>query len=114
MQRSTSRRATRMADQIMRELSRIIVEESQDPRLEMVSITGVRMNRDFSIAEVLYTHIKGREYIPQLEKAFTQASGFLRTSLGKRLNMRRIPTMRFTWDEFLEEMVYDRIDRSDS
>ena len=114
MQRTTSRRATRMADQIMRELSRIIVEESQDPRLEMVSITGVRMNRDFSVAEVLYTHIKGREYQPQLDKAFIQASGFFRTALGRRLNMRRIPTLRFSWDEFLEEMVYDRIDRPDS
>ena len=114
MQRSTSRRATRMADQLMREIGRIIVEESQDPRLELVSITGVRLNRDFSIAEVMYTHIKGKEYIPELEKGFAKARGFLRSRLGQRLRMRRIPELRFTWDDFLEEMVYDHIDGQDS
>ncbi len=109
MQRSTSRRATRMADQIMRELSKIMVEESQDPRLDQVSITGVRMNRNFSIAQVMYTHIKGKTAIPDLEKGFAKANGFLRSRLGQRLRMRRIPELRFTWDDFLEEMVYDHI-----
>ena len=114
MQRTTSRRGTRMADQLMRELSRIMVEESQDPRLELVSITGVRLNRDFSIAEVLYTHIKGKAGIPEIEKGFAHSVGFLRSRLGKRLRMRRVPELRFTWDEFLEEMVYDHIDGQDS
>ncbi|WP_462323465.1 30S ribosome-binding factor RbfA [Desulfoplanes sp.] len=114
MQRSTSRRATRMADQIMRELSKIIVEESQDPRLDLVSITGVRLNRDFSVAEVMYTHINGRGYIPELEKGFVQATGFLRSKLGKRLKMRHVPELRFTWDDFLEDMVYDHIGEQDS
>ncbi|GAU09612.1 30S ribosome-binding factor RbfA [Desulfoplanes formicivorans] len=114
MQRTTSRRGTRMADQLMRELSRIMVEESQDPRLELVSITGVRLNRDFSIAEVMYTHIKGKGSIPELEKGFAQAAGFLRSRLGQRLRMRRVPELRFTWDDFLEEMVYDHIDGQDS
>ncbi len=114
MQRSTSRRATKMADQLMRELSSIMIEESQDPRLELVSITGVRLNRDFSIAEVLYTHIKGRDAIPELEKGFAKATGFLRSRLGQRLKMRRIPELRYTWDDVLEEMVYDHIDGQNS
>ncbi len=93
----------------MRELGRIMIEDSQDPRLELVSITGVRLNRDMSVAEVMYTHIKGKGVIPELEKGFAKAKGFLRSRLGQRLNMRRIPELRFIWDEFLEEMVYDHI-----
>ncbi|HKK34325.1 MAG TPA: 30S ribosome-binding factor RbfA [Desulfomicrobiaceae bacterium] len=107
MQRATTRRSQRMSDQIMRELSRILVEEIQDPRLEMLSITGVRMNRDFSIAEVLYTHIKGQEAIPEIEKGLAKAKGYLRSQLGRRLTLRGVPDLRFTWDTFLEEMVYD-------
>jgi len=114
MQRATTRRSERMADQIMRELSRILVEEIQDPRLSLLTISGVRMNRDFSIAEVLYTHINGREGIPDIEKGLSKAKGYLRSQLGKRLKMRAIPDLRFTWDTFLEEMVYEHGAEKDS
>lgn len=114
MQRATTRRSERMADQIMRELSRILVEEIQDPRLSLLTISGVRMNRDFSIAEVLYTHINGKEAIPDIEKGLSKAKGYLKSQLSKRLKLRAIPDLRFTWDTFLEEMVYDHGAEKDS
>jgi len=104
MRVSTTRRSSRMADEIMRELGRIIVEESQDPRLEFMTITGVRLNKDFSIAEVLYTHYQGNS--PELEKSLKKACGFMRSRLGKNLKLRYVPEIRFTWDLFVEEMVY--------
>jgi ribosome-binding factor A len=94
-----------MADEIMRELGRIIVEDSQDPRLEFLTITGVRLNRDLSIAEVLYTHYQGQS--ADLEKSLKKAGGFLRSSLGKNLKLRYVPELRFIWDSFVQEMVYD-------
>ncbi|WP_291320950.1 30S ribosome-binding factor RbfA [Desulfonatronospira sp.] len=105
MQPATSRRATRMADSIMRELGRIIVLEAQDPRLHLVTITGVLMNKDLSIARVMYTHIHGPS--PELEKALHSARGFLRSTLGQNLKMRYVPELRFEWDVYLQEMVYD-------
>ena len=105
MQPASSRRATRMADSIMRELGRIIVEEARDPRLNLVTITGVLMNKDLSIARVTYTHIQGPS--PELEKALSSARGFLRSSLGRNLKMRYVPELRFEWDTYLQEMVYD-------
>ena len=54
MQRSNSRRAVQMGDQIMQVLASLLVQEIEDPTLALVTITGVRLNRDFSIAEVLY------------------------------------------------------------
>jgi len=104
MQRSNSRRAVQMGDQIMQVLASLLVHEVEDPILQLVTITGVRMNRDFSIAEVLYTHIKG----------LVRAKGFLRTRLGKELKLRGIPDLRFQWDTFLEEMVYDAPPETDS
>lgn len=105
MRASTTRRSSRMADEIMRELGRIIVEESQDPRLEFLTITGVRLNKDFSIAEILYTHFQGQS--AELQKSLKKAKGFLRSNLGKNLKLRYVPELRFTWDSFVEEMVYD-------
>lgn len=107
MQRSNSRRAVQMGDQIMQVLAMLLIQEVEDPILEFVTITGVRLNRDFSIAEVLYTHIRGRIAEQEIEKALLRAKGFLRNRLGKELKLRGIPDLRFQWDTFLEEMVYE-------
>ncbi|WP_457570512.1 30S ribosome-binding factor RbfA [Desulfovulcanus sp.] len=106
MRRATSRRAARLADMIMHELARIMVEEIQDPRLQLITISGVRLNRDMSVAEVLYTHIHGQS--EDLTQALSKARGFLRSSLGQNLRLRFVPELRFVWDVFLEEMVYDQ------
>ncbi|MFP4071083.1 MAG: 30S ribosome-binding factor RbfA [Desulfovibrionales bacterium] len=108
MRRSQSQRSKRIADLILREIGTILTEEVQDPRLDLVSISGVRMNKDLSIAEVLYTHSGDEAKREQVQKALDAARGYIRTLLGKRLNMRRTPELRFVWDEFLEVMVYDR------
>jgi ribosome-binding factor A len=114
MQRSNSRRAVQMGDQIMQVLAALLIEEVEDPTLRLVTITGVRLNRDFSIAEVLYTHIKGRTAEPEISKALLRAKGFLRSRLGKELKLRGIPDLRFQWDTFLEDMVYDAPPQTDS
>lgn len=114
MQRSTSRRAIQMGDQIMQVLAEVLIQEAEDPTLALVTITGVRLNRDFSIAEVLYTHLRGRAAEPEITKALYHAKGFLRSRLSKELNLRGIPDLRFKWDTFLEDMVYDAPPETDS
>jgi len=106
MRRATSRRTARLADMIMHELARIMVEDIQDPRLQLITISGVRLNRDMSVAEVLYTHIHGQS--EDITQALSKAKGFLRSSLGQKLRLRFVPELRFVWDTFLEEMVYDQ------
>ena len=106
MRRATSRRAARLADMIMHELARIMVEDIQDPRLQLITISGVRLNRDMSVAEVLYTHIHGQS--EDITQALSKAKGFLRSSLGQKLRLRFVPELRFVWDTFLEEMVYEQ------
>ncbi len=106
MRRATSRRTARLADMIMHELARIMVEDIQDPRLQLITISGVRLNRDMSVAEVLYTHIHGQS--EELTQALTKARGFLRFNLGQNLRLRFVPELRFTWDIFLEKMVYEQ------
>ena len=106
MRRATSRRTARLADMIMHELARIMVEDIQDPRLQLITISGVRLNRDMSVAEVLYTHIHGQS--EDITQALSKAKGFLRSSLGQKLRLRFVPELRFVWDTFLEEMVYEQ------
>ncbi len=107
MHRATNRRALQLADQMLQVLSQILVEEVEDPALHLLTFTGVRLNRDLSIAEVLFTHIQGREVEKRSLEGLARAKGFLRLRLGQELRLRAVPDLRFTWDIFLEEMVYD-------
>jgi ribosome-binding factor A len=108
MQHATSRRSFRLAEQVMPELALILAEEVADPRLAGVSITGVRLNADLSVAEALFTLPGGPGKAPEALKAFAKARGFLRTMVGARVKMKFVPELRFAYDEFIEDMVYAR------
>ncbi len=105
--RGPSRRSIRLADMIQRELAQLLQEEIQDPRLELVTISGVRLNSDLSIAKVFYTCTDDPVRLEEIAVSLGKAKGFLRTLLGRRLNLRSTPELRFERDTFLEDMVYD-------
>ena len=48
-------RTQRVADYLQRELAALIQHEVRDPRVGMVSITGVNVSRDLGHAKVYYT-----------------------------------------------------------
>ena len=101
-----SRRSIRMADQIMRELALMLSEEIQDPRLELVTVSGVRLNPDLTVATVLFTMTGDAARIKSAKDALYQAKGFLRSLLGRRIKTKFVPDLRFEHDQFLETMVY--------
>ncbi len=107
MKHATSRRSVRLSEEIMRELARMLAEEVQDPRLELVTVSGVRLNNDISVAEVFVTYSEALHPREDVDKALDKAKGFLRTLLGKRLKLRKVPELRFRFDDFLENMVYE-------
>jgi len=113
MRRSDSRRAHRLGDLVMREVASMLVLETADPRLELVTISGVRMNTDLTVAEVLYSAAGDEKRKAEIEKALHKASGFLRGKLGQRLRIKKVPELRFIYDDFLEKMVYDKPHKND-
>lgn len=106
MKQTESRRATRLSDQIARELAEMLARDMADPRLELVTISGVRLNPDMKVARVLYTMAGDAKRQDDAAKAFEQGKGRLRALLGKRLRMKFLPELRFERDAFLEDMVY--------
>jgi ribosome-binding factor A len=107
MRKAYSRRAIRLEEMIMHELGRILVQEIQDPRLELVTVSGVRLNTDLTVAEVLYTHGQSQVRHNDVQQGLDAARGYMRTLLGKRIKLRHVPELRFVWDSFLEETIHD-------
>jgi ribosome-binding factor A len=50
-------RSLRVADQIQRELSDVIRLELKDPRIGMITVTGVEVTRDCKHAKVYFTRL---------------------------------------------------------
>lgn len=99
-------RSRRVGELIQRELATLLTREVKDPRLSFVSITAVDVTRDMGLAKVFYTIIdlnpedtKHYEHKEQVKQALNKASGFLRYELGKRIQLRVVPSLDFRYDE---------------
>jgi len=91
-------RSRRVGEQIQRELAMLIQREIKDPRLGMITVSGVDLSRDLSAAKVYVTVLDESQDIEQMLEVLTHASGFLRHELGKRVLMRIVPSLQFIYD----------------
>ena len=111
-------RTQRVADYLQRELAGVIQHEVRDPRLGMVSITGVEVTKDLGYAKVFYTLLgceSDQDAVDSTE-VLNKAAGFLRTRLSKDSSMRTVPRLRFKFDNsvgqgrFMESLISQATD----
>ena len=98
-------RSRRIADQIQRELAELIRLELRDPRVKLVTLTGVELSRDQSHAKVFFTVLGSESQAEETREGLQRAAGFLRTSLAHRLSTRTVPDLTFAYDESVERGV---------
>jgi ribosome-binding factor A len=98
-QRSIPNRSFRVADQIQRDLAELI-RELKDPRIGMVTITGVDVTPDYAHATVRFSLLVGDT--AECEAALNEAAGFVRNGLFKRLSIHTVPTLHFQFDRTTE------------
>jgi ribosome-binding factor A len=98
-------RTLRIADQIQRELSDLIRTEIKDPRIGMITLTGVEVSHDHSNAKVFYTTLGNESDNFLTANGLEHATGFLRSHLSHRLKLRVIPQLHFIYDESVERGV---------
>ena len=88
---------------LMRELSMIISQELNDPKLGFPTVTEVDVAPDFTSAKV-YVSFLGKNYKKRdgLE-ALRRSKGHIKSLLAKRVNMRKIPDLVFVVDDSLDK-----------
>lgn len=96
-------RTRRVADQVQRELAELIQMEMRDPRLGMVTITGVEVTHEFERARIYFTVLGTQHDAETTSGILNQASGWLRHELAKRLKLRTTPELVFEYDTSMEE-----------
>ena len=100
----TFKRSQRISDEIVKEVSGMIVRsEIRDPRISSVFITGVKITENLSMAEIFFTVLGGEGEKSDALEGLLHAKGFIRSKLAKRLRMRKIPDIKFSYDSALEK-----------
>jgi ribosome-binding factor A len=98
----TAPRRARIAEKIQRELAELIRTELRDPRVGMVTLTGVEVSGDQSHAKVFFTILGAEAVVRDAAEGLHHAAGFLRSALARRLSTRSVPELHFEYDESVE------------
>ena len=96
-----SKKIERIASILQKEISCILANEIKDKNIEFVTVTAVKVTNDLSYAKV-YVTILNQDKKEQIMKALKKASGFIRTELADKLEIRHIPELNFVYDESIE------------
>lgn len=113
-------RHQRLGNQVLRTLSELLRTETKDPRLRLVSLTGVDLSRDLGVARVYFSLLDPEQSVEPVQKGLESASGFLRGKLGRAIEVRHVPELRFVHDDSAEEairisrLIDDAIDADDA
>ncbi len=89
-------RPARVAELIRRIVAEAL-EEIDDERLGLVSVTGVDVDRDLDRATVWFTTLDGDD-APEITEAFEEHGARLRRTVGDEARLRKIPALRFRPD----------------
>ena len=99
-----SRRLERVNELLRQELSQLLAQELNDPRMPfLISITRVETSVDLQHARVFISVMGGNEEKRTAMTTLGAAAGFLHRELKPRLALRYIPTLSFRLDESIEK-----------
>ncbi|MGB2896588.1 MAG: 30S ribosome-binding factor RbfA [Anaerolineales bacterium] len=91
-------RARKVGDRIREELADILVRDVADPRLTMITVTHVDVDRELAYATVFIVAGGEEERMDEVLAGLERAQGFLRSQLAARIQLRSFPQLRFRWD----------------
>ena len=108
MQQDSSR-ALRVGELLRRELTMMLHQEVKDPRVSEIVIYDVVVSNDLGIAKIYFSPLDIQQDASEILQGLESAGGFLRTQLSKKLQMRKMPELRFMVDD--TEAKSDRIEQ---
>ncbi len=96
-------RSQRLGNQVLRSLNELLRFETKDPRLQGVTLSAVDLSRDLSVARVYFSILDPNLDPLPVQQGLEQATGFLRSKLGRAIKVRHVPELRFEHDDSAAE-----------
>src|SRR5688572_3098513 len=99
----SSVRQKRVAERIQAEISELIQREMNDPRLALVTVTVVTVDRELAHADVFVSTVGDETRQQEVLQVLNGAKGFIRREVSHRMQLRRSPQLIFHWDSSPEK-----------
>ncbi|CAK1234089.1 Ribosome-binding factor RbfA (RbfA) [Fructobacillus tropaeoli] len=100
---ANAQRAGRLAQEIQKDVTDLILKRVNDPRVQDVTVTSVEVSGDLQIATIYYSILS--DYASDRKKTqagLEAASGLIRRELGARLTVYKIPELHFVLDNSIQ------------
>ncbi len=95
-------RMNKIDEELRKEISSIISTELKNPHLTgLISVTKVKTTPDLRFAKVYISMINEKSKKENLS-ILKQSSGYIRSGIAKKINLRYTPELIFEFDESLE------------
>ncbi len=91
-------RANRVAEQMRIEISDIINNKIKDPRIGFLTVTDVEVTGDLQQAKVYFSVLGEEEEREASLLGLNKATGFIRSEIGRRIRLRKVPEISFEYD----------------
>ena len=96
-------RTNKLNQSILEVLSQLLQVSVKDPRVGFVTLKGVKLNRDHSVALVFYSVIGDEEDRKKSFQGLKKAKGYMQSKLVRTLGLRAAPELRFAYDDSVEK-----------
>jgi ribosome-binding factor A len=105
---ANDRRVSRVAELIRREVSQMILSDIKDDRVGagMVSVTAVDVAGDLQHTKIFVSIYGSDEARAETMEGLKSVTGFVRSELGKRVRLRRTPTVLFVEDKSFDRATH--------
>lgn len=102
MPNKNNNRFERINEELKKEISHIINYELKNPNITgMISVTKANITPDLKYAKV-YVSILNSKNIKETMAGLKKSSGFIRSEVAKRINLRITPEIIFELDDSIE------------
>jgi ribosome-binding factor A len=96
-------RKDRLASEIVKETSKIILYELRDPRKGFVTVTRAKVSDDYRYAKIFVSIMGTPKQKKTVLGGLKHAQGYVQRELSRRIQMRSFPEINFEIDDSIEK-----------
>ena len=111
-------RVEKVQEAIQHEISNMLLHDVKDPRIQFVTVTGVELTDDLSIAKIYVSLYGPEDKQADTWKGLNKALGFMRSEIAKRIRLRFAPNLILVKDTSMEysahiQSILDKIKKEE-
>ncbi len=96
-------RAERISIKIQHAITELLSKKLQDPRVEMATVSSVKMTSDLRVAYVYITVFGDNDRKSKALDGFRKSKGFMKKKIAPELGLKYMPDLKFVYDDSFDK-----------